>query len=134
MNVASIKQAFMAGVVGTVVMTVFTFISRYLQLPSSDFHEMLATHFKMGTASAWIVYFALGVVLAYLYGTFFRAVLPAHSWSRGMIYALILWVVAEIVLMPMAGMGFFAGSMGVATVTFVGMALFGATVGYLYEH
>lgn len=134
MNVTSIKKAFMAGIAGTVVMTVFSFASHYLRLPHSDMHGMIATHFKMGAMFAWFVYFGFGIALAYLYGAFFRSKLPAHSWSRGMIYALILWGVLEVVLMPVFGVGFFAGSMQVAVAAFVGMALYGATVGYLYEH
>lgn len=134
MNVASFKKAFMAGVAGTVVMTVFSFISHYLHLPQSDFHGMISDHFHMAGPFSWIVYFGVGVVLAYFYGTFFKAKLPAHSWSQGMIYALLLWGMMEIVLMPIFGMGFFSGSMTAAAAAFVGMALYGATVGYLYEH
>jgi len=132
-NVASFKKALIAGIAGTVVMTVFSFVSHYLHLPKADFHGMIATYFKTGAAMTWVVYFGFGIVLAYLYGTFFKAKLPAHSWSRGIIYALILWGAMEIVLMPILGMGFFSGSIAAAFAAFVGMALYGGTVGYLYE-
>ena len=134
MNVASMKKAFMAGVAGTVVMTVFSFVSHYLHLPKSDFHGMVASQFHLAGALSWVVYFGIGVVLAYLYGAFFKAKLPAHSWSRGIVYALILWGAMEIVLMPIFGMGFFSGSVTAAAAAFVAMGLYGATVGYLYEH
>jgi hypothetical protein len=130
---ASFKKAFLAGLAGTVVMTGFSYISHYLQLPKTDWHGMFASFFHVGTAFAWVMYFAVGVGLAYLYGAFFRSVLPAHSWGRGMIYAAILWAVMGMVLMPIFGMGFFYGSMMTAVATFIGMALYGATVGYLYE-
>lgn len=134
MNVASMQKAFMAGVAGTVVMTVFSFISHYLRIPPSDFHGMISSHFHLTGVVSWVVYFGFGVGLAYLYGTYFKARLPAHSWGQGVIYSLILWGVMEAVLMPVFGMGFFAGSIGAAAAAFVGMSLYGATVGFLYDH
>ena len=131
---ASFKKALLAGVAGTVVMTVFSFISHYLHLPKADFHGMIGTYFKMGEAVSWGLYFAFGIGLAYLYGAFFKSMLPAHSWGRGMVYSLILWGVMEMVLMPVFGMGFFSGSMAMAGATLIGMGLYGATVGYMYEH
>ncbi len=134
MSVTSIRRALIAGVAGTVVMTVFSYVSHYLQLPKTDFHGMIASHLKTGTFVTWGVYFGFGIVLAYLYGTFFRGRLPAHSWGRGMIYATVLWAFMGVVLMPVFGMGFFGGSMAAAAAAFVTMGLYGATVGYLYEH
>lgn len=129
----SFKKALFAGVAGTAVMTVFSFISNYLQLPKMDWHGMIASYFHMGTAFGWVIYFAIGIGLAYLYGAFFKSLLPAHSWGRGMIYAVILWAIMGMVLMPVFGMGFFYGSVMMAVATFIGMGLYGATVGYLYE-
>ena len=123
----------MAGLAGTVVMTVFSYFSNYLHLPSTDYHGMIASHFSMGSAFAWVIYFGLGVMLAYFYGTFFRKRLPAHSWMRGIVYAVLIWGVTEIILMPILGMGFFSGSITAAFAAFIGMALYGGTVGYLYE-
>ena len=131
---ASFKKALLSGVAGTVVMTVFVFVSHYLQLPKVDFHSMMGSYFKMGEPFAWMLYFGVGVGFAYVYGAFFKSMLPAHSWGQGMIYALILWGAMEVVLMPIFGMGFFSGSMTAAGTALVGMALYGGTVGYLYEH
>ena len=130
---ASVKKACIAGLAGTAVMTVFSFISHYLSLPKADFHGMIADHLHMGDAVAWIVYFGMGVGLAYGYGQF-KDKLPAHSFGGGMMYALILWGAMEVILMPIFGMGFFSGSMMAAVSAFFGMMFYGATVGYLYEH
>ncbi len=131
---ASFKKAFFAGMAGTVIMTVFSYATQYLHLPKADFYGMVASFFHMGAAFTWVLYFAIGIGLAYLYGAFFKGMLPAHSWMRGMIYSLILWGVTGMVLMPVFGMGFFYGSATMAVATFLGMALYGGTVGYLYEH
>lgn len=130
----SLKQAFLAGAAGTVVMTVFSFISKYISLPEFDLHGMLTGFFDRGAVFGWGVYFVLGVILAYLYGTFFRARLPLHSWQRGIVFALILWAGTEIVVMPVLGMGFFGGGFPAALAALIGIGLYGATVGYLTEH
>jgi hypothetical protein len=132
-NVTSFKKALSAGVAGTVIMTAFFYVSQYMHMPTMDFHGMIASHFGTGMAFTWLVYFGFGVVLAFAYGIFFRK-LPSHSWSRGLIYALMLWGFMEVVLMPIFGMGFFSGSMMVAVAAFIGMGLYGATVGYIYEN
>ena len=131
---ASFKKALLAGVAGTVVMTVFSFASHYLHLPKADFYGMIGSFFHMGDLFTWAVYFGVGIGFAYVYGAFAKGMLPAHSWARGMIYAVILWGVAGVVFMPIFGMGFFYGSTPMAAAAFMGMALYGGTVGYLYEH
>lgn len=131
---ASFKKALLAGVAGTVVMTVFSFASHYLHLPKADFHGMIGSFFHFGAVFTWVIYFAMGIGLAYVYGAFFKKMLPAHSWAQGMIYALIVWGTIGMVFMPVFGMGFFYGSFATAAATFMGMALYGGTVGYLYEH
>jgi hypothetical protein len=131
---ASFKKAFIAGLAGTAVMTLFAFVSGYFHLPKFDYQGMIASFLPMGSAVAWAVYFLIGIALAYVYGAFFRSRLPASSWGRGMIYALILWGAAGLILMPIMGMSFFYGSITVAVATLIGMELYGATVGYLYEH
>ena len=133
MNISSLKKALVAGVAGTVIMTIFAHISQYIHLPRFDFHGLLSAHLGTGGTASWVALFAFGVALAYAYGAYFRTRLPAHSWSRGIVYAAILWAVMEAVLMPVLGMGFFSGSIATAVAAFAGMALYGATVGYMYE-
>lgn len=133
MNAKSLQRAVTAGVAGTVVMTVFSFISSYLNMPHFDLHMTIAGHLQAGTIIGWMAYFAIGIFFSYLYGAFFQARLPRHSWQRGFVYALILWGFTEMVLMPAFGMGFFAGGITAAVAAMVGMGLYGSTVGYLHE-
>ena len=130
---ASFKKALLAGVAGTVVMTVFSFASPYLHLPKADFHGMIGSFLHMGALFTWVIYFAVGIGLAYVYGAFAKSMLPAHSWAQGMLYSVILWGAMGVVFMPIFGMGFLYGSAAMAAATFMGMALYGGTVGYLYE-
>lgn len=134
MNATALKKAVLTGIAGTVVMTVFSYVSHYLQFPSADFYGVISGMFHTTGTTAWVIYFGVGVVFAYLYGNFFQAKLPAHSWMRGVVYACFLWGAVEVVLMPLFGMGFFSGSMTTAFGMLLGMGFYGATVGYLYEN
>ncbi len=134
MNVAAFKKAALYGIAGTAVLTAFTYLAGFLHLPHPDYHGMIGGLFSIGTIGAWVAYFAVGVVLAYVYKAFLSAHLPAHSWMNGAFYGLVLWGVVQFVLMPVFGMGFFAGGMLTAFGMLLGNAFYGAIVGYLYSH
>ena len=133
MNAPALRKALLSGVAGTVVMTVFSYVSQYLHFPQVDFHGMIADHFHTGSFFTWFVYFGFGVALAFIYGHFFMHKLPAHGFLRGMIYALMLWGFMEFIMMPVFGMGLLSGSVMAAAFAYVSMALYGGTVAYLYE-
>lgn len=132
-NMAAFKKAVFIGVVGTVMMTVYSFVADYFHLPQGDYHGLIARLFHASVLGTWAVYFAAGVAFAYCYRAFFHDRLPAHSWMRGLFFGMGLWMFMGLVLMPYMGMGFFAGSMTTAVGLFMGMAFYGGTVGYMYD-
>ena len=132
MNTAALKKAVLFGVAGTAVLTAFTYLAGFMNLPHPDYHGMITGLFSTGTALSWVVYFAVGVVLAYVYKTFLSAHLPAHSWKNGVMFGLLIWAATSFVLMPAFGMGFFAGGILAALGMLLGDAFYGAIVGYLY--
>jgi len=123
----------LGGLVATLAMTVFL----YLVLPTLRRDPfMLPTVLESLFGLPWVA----GVLLHLVLGTFvfpllFIAiydVLPGRSWVRGMIWGSVLWFVAELVVVPIAGGGFFhAESGGLAAVMgFLGAhLLYGAALG-----
>lgn len=135
MSVSLLKRVVLVGIVATVIMTGFSMISQSLSLPSVDFRGMIARHVPTGMLGSWVLCFGIGVFLTYLYVQVFRHRLPAHSWMRGVMYAIFLWMVMGLLFMPLMGMGLFSGSLHAAIGAFMAMATYGATVGYFYrEH
>ena len=128
----AIKRAALYGVAGTVMMTVFTFVADHLHLPKVDMHDILGHVLAVGTQVVLLIYFAMGAILAFVYKAYFHTHLPNRSWTRGAFYGFFLWFVAGIA-MPVFGMGFFTGSMTTAVGMLIGLAVYGATVGYLYD-
>jgi len=65
----------------------------------------------------------------------FVRILPGPAWIRGMTYGLVPWLMAQLAVMPMMGMGFFAlasGSIVPALQSLMGHLMYGATVGGVY--
>lgn len=133
MNIATLKKSILIGVVATFVMTVVSFAAHHIHLPNADFHAVITAFLHTGAIGAWVIYFGVGIALAYFYNSFFRDKLPYKSWKRGFLYGLGLWLIVSIFVLPAAGMGVFAGSVLNAAAMLIAMAFYGATLGYMYE-
>lgn len=134
MSIANIRKALLFGIAGTAVLTAFTYLAGFIRLPRPDLHGIISGLFNTGTIVTWVVYFAVGIVLAYIYKAFLTDYLPFHSWKKGIIFGLIIWGVTQFVLFPIMGMGFLAGGLLAVLGMLVGIVLYGAIVGYLYSH
>ena len=131
MNMSSMKKALIAGVMGTVAMTGFTYLASMIHLPKADYAAFFTSQF--GSSVGWLAFLAAGVVMAHFFGSF-RKKLPFHSWKRGVLYAAAIWGVVQMILMPIFGAGFFPGTALTAFGALLTLAAYGATVGYLYDH
>lgn len=134
MNFDSFRRAMPIGFAATVVMTVYLHLASTLNLPRTDFHDMITRYFHTEGMATWIVYFCAGGFLSFVYRTFFHDKLPDHSWKRGLYFGAFLWLFMGLVMMPFMGMTMFAGSAMAAVGLFFAVATYGATVGYLYDH
>ncbi|MCH8010655.1 MAG: hypothetical protein IIA61_01700 [Candidatus Marinimicrobia bacterium] len=106
------QKVVLAGVAGTLAFTVLLFIGPMMGLPKMDMGQMLgpmnpmvAMPYWMG----WVMHFIIGIVLTGIYAAFFVKLLPSDGWKRGAIWGLIPFLLAQIMVMPMMGMGVFSG-------------------------
>lgn len=79
-----------------------------------------------------MAHFMIGMILTVGYALIFASRLPGPYPARGMIYSLIPWLMAQAVMMPMMGAGFFSGSMMAAGGSLMGHLVFGAVAGLVY--
>lgn len=134
-NLATLKKAAVIGFCGTIVMTVVSHFSYLFNLPRADLHDVITALIPYSTVlGSWFLYFMAGIALAFVYRSFFYRKLPAHSWVKGIIYSVGIWMFLQVILFPILGLGFFTGSFDAALTLLMGMGLYGATIGYLYEH
>ena len=138
MNVA---RAAVAGLVGTAAMTALLLVEPSIGLPKIAMGQVLSTslglttaHLTIGPALGWCLHFGIGVVLALIYAAAFDGRLPGPPVVRGAVYGGMVFVVAQMVFMPLVGGGFFSrGDLELITGSLLGHLLYGGVVGWSYH-
>ncbi|MFZ2452384.1 MAG: DUF6789 family protein [Methylovulum miyakonense] len=92
---------------------------------------MMGHNYALGMAA----HIMLGVlVFPLLYALLVGRLLPGAPVIKGMIWGVILWLIAEILVMPMAGAGFFMseiGGMKAVMAALMGHLLYGGLLGVI---
>jgi uncharacterized membrane protein YagU involved in acid resistance len=125
-------KAVFAGVVGTAAMTVLMLMAPVMGFPPMNVGSMLGSVMGGSAAIGWVAHFMIGAILALAFAALFAARLPGPLPIRGMIYGLLPWLAAQVVVMPMMGVGFFSGSLAAALGSLMGHLVYGAVVGVVY--
>ncbi|WP_296659593.1 DUF6789 family protein [Paraburkholderia sp.] len=130
----AIGRGALAGVVATAALSVLMVMKAAMGLmpelnPVGTIANMLGVPVSVG----WVVHFAIGTI----WGIAFALVshmLPGAFWLRGMLFSIAPWLAMMIVMMPMAGDGFFGLNLGMAgpVMTLVLHLFFGAVLGAVY--
>jgi len=101
------------GIAGTIVMTLMMmFVAPMLTGMPMDIAAMLGTMVG-GYTMGMIAHIMMGVIVFPLaYALVFYGFIPGSPLVRGLIFGVILWLAAVIVVMPMAGAGFLMANIG----------------------
>lgn len=108
-----IGRSIVGGVAGTVVMTMVMYLVAPMMGVHMDIAEMLGS--MLGNSwSAGLMMHALNgaIVFSLIYAYFLYERLPGTPVIRGATWGVILWLLAQVVVMPMMGAGFFSFAMG----------------------
>lgn len=125
-------RAALAGIIGTVMMTVVgLYAAPMMGIPAMNPAEMLAGQMGGNAALGWMGHFMIGMILAVVYAAVAGS-LPGPLVVRGALYALAPWLLAQVVVMPMMGMGFFSGAVNLAMGSLIGHIMYGGVVGAVY--
>ncbi len=123
-----LKNAVYGGVAGTLVMTLMTlYVAPMMTGQAMDIADMIAGMLGMGYAVGMMIHIVMGVILfplIYVYVVYERV--PGSPLVRGLIWGVALWLVAIVVVMPMAGAGFLMSNIGGM------MAVVAALIGHLF--
>jgi len=122
-----IKTAVYGGIAGTIVMTpMMIWIAPILTGFPMDIAALVGDMMGGSYIIGMIVHLMLGVIIfpaVYVYVLYER--LPGSPLVKGLIYGVGLWVVAAVMIMPIAGAGFLMSEIGGM------MALVAALMGHL---
>ncbi len=128
----NLSRAVLGGLVATAVMTVLMLAAPRMGLPPMNIGAMLGSVMGGSLVLGWMAHFVIGTILAVVYAAFFATRLPGAGFVRGVLYALLPWLMAELVVMPMMGAGLFGGSFGAALGSLAGHLVYGAVLGGIY--
>jgi len=109
----NMSKTIVAGVVATAVMSLIGyFLAPMMGMPKMDFGHMLGTNNPMMAMpywAGWAIHFMMGIIFALV---FVKAVAPMLKGSyavRGLIFGVVLFLLAQLIVMPMMGAGIFSG-------------------------
>ena len=125
-------RAALAGIIGTVMMTVVgLYAAPLMGIPAMNPADMLADQMGGNAVLGWIGHFMIGVIFAEVYAVVAGS-LPGPVVVRGALFGLAPWLLAQVAVMPMMGMGFFSGAMNLAMGSLLGHVMYGGVVGAVY--
>ena len=126
----NVARTVVGGVLGTLAMTVTgLFAAPMMGIPPMNPADMLASQMGGIVALGWAAHFMIGTVLAVLYAALAAPRLPGPPVLRGALFSLLPWLMAQVLVMPMMGMGLFSSSATMATGSLVGHLVYGAILG-----
>lgn len=128
----NLGRAVVAGLAGTAVMTLLMLLSPMMGMPPMHIGAMLGSVMGGNVALGWAAHFMIGTVLALGYAAIFASRLPGAPAVRGATFSLIPWLMAQLIVMPLMGMGLFSGSMLAAGGSLMGHLVYGLTLGVVY--
>ena len=132
-----LKQGFIAGFAATVVLSALMIAKSMMGLmPELDVIAMLAEMTGTGSSAVgWIAHFVIGTLLwGGLYAAMADRLPGGPGVQSGVIFATGAWALMMIVVMPMAGAGFFGLALGIMApvMTLVLHLIFGIVLGSVF--
>lgn len=122
----SFWKAAVGGFVGTLAMTVMMYVVAPMMGLTMDIAAMLGSLMGGNWAAGMVLHFVNGSIIfpaIYAYVLYDR--LPGPPVARGTLWGIGLWLLAQIIVMPMMGGGLFSSAMGGM------MAVIGSLVGHV---
>src|SRR3990167_8910023 len=106
-------RAILGGLAGTVVMTAMMYVVAPMMGLNMDIARMLGSMLGSMLGDSWAMgmamHFVLGtVVFPLAYAVVLYGWLPGGPTVKGATWGVALWIVAQVVVMPMVGAGFFS--------------------------
>ena len=131
----NIGKGILGGLVGTAVMSALMLMKSAMGLmPELDVIQMLSGMMGVSAGIAWVIHFMIGAIWGVLFALSYRVIPGGSSVVKGMLFGVGAWLMMMIMVMPMAGAGFFGMKMGMMApvMTLMLHIIFGAVMGMVY--
>ena len=127
-------KAILGGFVGTVLMTLMMYYAAPMMMGQKmDIAAMLGSMMGNSWMLGMMAHFVNGtLIFPLIYAFVLYPLLPGAPWLKGALWGVILWLLAQVMVMPMMGGGFFSSNMGgmmAATGSLMGHLIYGSALG-----
>jgi len=123
---STFSRAALGGFIGTLVMTMMMYVVAPMMGLHMDIAAMLGSMLGGSWSVGLMMHFVNGaVIFPAIYAYALYAHLPGSPAIRGTIWGVVLWLIAQTMVMPMMGAGIFSSAMGGA------MAAMGSLIGHI---
>lgn len=111
---SNITRMLLGGMAGTLIMSLMMrFVAPILIGHPMDIAAMLGNILGNIYFFGFSVHMILGIIVfPYIYVILLRQILPGATLVKGLLFGTILWLIAETLIMPIAGAGFFMSEIG----------------------
>ena len=100
-----IIKTILAGIVGTIVMTLVMVVAPMMGMPKMSPPDMLAGMMGMPVIIGWMMHFMIGIIFALAYSFIFAPAVKINNLLlKGIIYGVVIFVFAQIIMAIMGAM------------------------------
>ena len=98
-----IRQSLIGGIVGTVAMTLITWMSPLMGFPKMSPPDMLAGMMGLPVFAGWVMHFMIGVIFALAYIFLIQKKLQkiSNRYAKGVVFGILVFVFAQIMMLGM---------------------------------
>jgi uncharacterized membrane protein YagU involved in acid resistance len=133
----NLKNGFLAGFIATAVLSAMMVIKGMMGvMPELDVAAMIGMMMGASVAVGWIIHFMIGTIAwGGGFGLLYELIPGGSAVGKGIVFGVAAWLGMMIMIMPMAGVGFFGLNMGMMApvMTLVLHIIFGAVLGFVYQ-
>jgi hypothetical protein len=129
----SISRSILGGFVGTLAITMMMyFVAPTMLGHPMDIAQMLGSMLGDNWWAGMGIHFVNGtLIFPLIYALLLYGLLPDGPAVKGITWGLALWLVAQVVVMPIVGAGFFSGSTMAAMGSLFGHVAYGWLLGWI---
>jgi uncharacterized membrane protein YagU involved in acid resistance len=129
MEKPNLGKAILGGFIATLVMTMMMYAAPMVGMPKMDTAAMLGSMMSQRMpapmSGPWlagmVMHFLNGaIIFPLIYALLLTRILPGAQWLKGLIWGLILFLLAQMMVMPMMGMGIFSANAPKAMMSVMG--------------
>lgn len=135
-----LSRAIAAGLIATASMTALLLIEPAVGLPEIAIGQLLSTSLSItatlsiGPAMGWVIHFLVGAGWAVLYAAVALPRLRGSPLVRGLCFGFLVFLLAQVVFMPMVSAGFFSrGDPRMLAGSLFGHLVYGGVLGWTYS-